>query len=161
MFRNADLFVGKIDVDYWFDANQESKANDERKHIFEQSKTGVRPYLENRRVRTFNDGEEILPGIWTILAPGHTAGHTMYRIESNEHAIVFFGDLVHSAEVQMPDPSVAIKLDSDEVKAIASRKEWLQQFARDNTLVAGAHVSFPGFGHVSQNASGFVWLPLP
>lgn len=76
--------------------------------MFDEGTAGIVPYLQSDRVVTLNAGSEILPGVHTIAAPGYTAGHTMYRVESDGHAIVFFGDLVHSAEVQMLDPSVAI-----------------------------------------------------
>ena len=113
------------------------------------------PYLRSDRVVTLNAGSEILAGVHTIAAPGYTAGHTMYRVESDGHAIVFFGDLVHSAEVQMLDPSVAVKLHSDEAQAVASRKCWLPELAYEETLTAGAHTFFPGFGHVVRNGLGF------
>lgn len=160
MFPNARLFVNKIDVDYWFDPIERDSASGKRKKMFEEGTAGVAPYLQSGRVTTFDAGSEIMPGVHTIAAPGHTAGHTMYRVDSNGHGIVFFGDLVHSAEVQMLDPSVAIKLDSDEAQAIESRRRWLPQFADDATLTAGAHTFFPGFGQVVRNGPGFAWKAL-
>lgn len=84
----------------------------------------------------------------------------MYRVERDGQTIVFFGDLVHSAQVQMLDPSVAIQLDSDEAKAIETRKTWLPHFADDGTLAAGAHSFFPGFGQVVRTGSGYAWKPM-
>ena len=160
LFPKAKVFVNKIDMEYWFDPIERASATGKRKKMFDEGTAGVEPYLQTNRVTTFDAGSEILSGVHAIAAPGHTAGHTMYRVESDGHAIVFFGDLVHSAEVQMLDPSVAIKLDSDETQAVASRKRWLPKFADEGTLTAGAHTFFPGFGHVVRNGPGFAWKPL-
>ena len=161
VFSKARVFVNKIDMEYWFDPIERASATGKRKKMFDEGTAGVEPYLQRDRVATFDAGSEILLGVHAIAAPGHTAGHTMYRVESDGHTIVFFGDLVHSAEVQMLDPSVAIKLDSDESQAVATRKRWLPQFADEGTLTAGAHTFFPGFGHVVRNGPGFAWHPLP
>lgn len=159
-FANADLFVSRIDREYWFDPAEIARATGARRKMFDEGTAGVVPYLRAGRLRTFVGGDRILPGVTTIAAPGHTAGHTMYRVESGGQSIVFFGDLVHSAEVQMLEPSVAIKLDSDEPQAIASRRAWLPRFADEGVLTAGAHTFFPGLGHVVRNGDTFAWLPL-
>ena len=159
VFANADLLINRADLDYWFDAELEAQAPEERQKIFRQTKTGVAPYLERKKVRAFEAGDEVLPGIIAIPAPGHTAGHTLLRVVSAGDVIVFFGDQQHSAAVQMSNPAIAIKLDSDQREAIASRKAWFARFARENTLVAGAHMTFPGVGHVGLKGTGFEWLP--
>lgn len=157
-FPKAELFVSQADLDYWFDEAREAQAPRGRKKIFKQSKAGVTPYLEREKVRPFAPGE-ILPGVTAIAAPGHTAGHSLLRFESAGEAIVFFGDLAHSAKVQMPDPSVAIELDSDPSEAVVTRKAWFARFAREAALVAGAHMTFPGVGRVGPKGDAFEWLP--
>lgn len=159
VFPNAKVYVNRIDIDYWFNPAEKDKATGKRKKMFEEGTAGVTPYFQSGHVATFEGGDEILQNVRTIAAPGHTAGHTMYRVESDGNSIVFFGDLVHSAELQMLDPSVAIQLDSDEAQAVETRQTWLPRFADDGTLTAGAHTFFPGFGHVVRNGSSFAWKP--
>ena len=159
-FQNASLLTTTADLEYWFSPEEAARAAPERKKIFEQSKAGVLPYLERDRVRAFTLGDELLPGITTIPAPGHAAGHVLVRVESGEAAMVFFGDLAHLAAVQMADPLVAITLDSDQEVAVATRLNWFERFATENTLVAGAHMPFPGIGHIARNGAGYEWLPL-
>ncbi len=160
-FPNATIHVSQADLDYWFDPDSEAEADAEHKTIIEESQLGLRPYISAGRIRPFLGGDALLPGITTIPAPGHTIGHTLFRIESKGKVIVLFGDVVHSGDVQMPHPGVAIKLDSDAATAAAVRRKVLAQYARDRTLIGGSHLSFPGLGHVRREGEGYVWLPLP
>ncbi len=160
-FPNAMIHVSQADLDYWFDAAHEAEADAEHKTMIEESQLGLRPYIEAGRIKPFVGGDALSSGITTIPAPGHTIGHTLFRIESKGEVIVLFGDVVHSGDVQMPHPGVAIKLDSDAVTAVAMRRKVLAQFARDRTLIGGSHLSFPGLGHVREQGEGYVWLPLP
>ncbi len=161
LFPNATIYVNKADVDYWFSAAEEANADAEHKEIFEQSQRGLRPYIAAGRLKLFLGGAALSPGITTISAPGHTIGHTLYRIESEGSVIVLFGDIIHSGDVQMPHPGVAIKLDSDSATAVAVRRKLLAEYADCRTLIGGSHLSFPGLGHVRKQDDGYVWLPLP
>ncbi len=160
-FPNAVIHVSQADLDYWFDAATEAQADTEHKKMVEEGQLGLRPYIAAGRIRPFVGGDVLSSSITTIAAPGHTVGHTLFRIESKGEAIVLFGDIVHSGDVQMPHPNVAIRLDSDAATAAAVRRQVLADYARDRTLIGGSHLSFPGLGHVRQEGEGYVWLPLP
>lgn len=45
------------------------------------------------RLVFFKDGEEFLPGIQALAAPGHTVGHTMFIIETGGKQLAYIGDL--------------------------------------------------------------------
>ena len=153
--------MSQADLDYWFDVGTKAQADAEHKKMIEESQLGLRPYLAAGRIKPFVGGEALSSGVTTIAAPGHTVGHTLFRIESKGEVIVLFGDIVHSGDVQMPHPDVAISLDSDAATAVAVRRKVLADYARGRTLIGGSHLSFPGLGHVRQEGKGFVWLPLP
>jgi hypothetical protein len=50
--------------------------------------------------------------------------------------------------------------DTDNQPAIASRKTVWVQAAKEKWLLAGAHVSFPGLGHLRAEGRGFAWVPV-
>ena len=52
-----------------------------------------------------HDGEvEILPGVRVVPAPGHTAGHQVVVVETDEGTVVFGGDVGYSfAEIGQGD----------------------------------------------------------
>ena len=101
-----------------------------------------------------------MPGVTASLHPEHTPGSAFYTLESNGQKIVFVGDIVHIASVQFPDPAITIEYDVNTAQAAAVRQHAFSDFARDRTLIAIPHVSFPGVGHVRALGSGFEWVPI-
>jgi hypothetical protein len=70
------------------------------------------------------------------------------------------GDLIHVAAVQFDDPSVTIQFDTDSKSAAIARKRVFSNAAKKGYLVAGAHLSFPGVGHIRANGKGYSWVPV-
>ncbi len=73
---------------------------------------------------------------------------------------MFCGDLVHVDAVQFDNPSVCIKFDSDPPKAAEQRKKTFANAAKHRYLLAFAHVSFPGAGHVRKEGDHYRWTPV-
>jgi glyoxylase-like metal-dependent hydrolase (beta-lactamase superfamily II) len=96
-----------------------------------------------------------------VPAPGHTPGHTFYRLEDQGVRLVFWGDVMHAAEVQLPDPSVTIAYDVDPSAARAQRLRAFADAARSGDLVAPAHMAFPGVGRLKRDGKSYRWQPLP
>jgi len=109
---NAQLRMAKADYDFWTSAENEAKEKPERKLRFVASKRAVGAYGD--RVKPFNPGEEIVPGIRSIAAVGHTPGHTCYMIQSSNARMLAIGDLLHIRPVQFSRPEVTIAYDSDQ-----------------------------------------------
>lgn len=82
-------------------------------------------------------------------------------IESRGERLLLWGDIVHAAEVQFRDPTVTIDYDVNPEEAIVSRQRALGDAAQQGYLVGGAHLSFPGLGHVRADQTGFGWAPAP
>ena len=80
---------------------------------------------------------------------------------SRGQRLLLWGDIVHGAEVQFAEPDITIEYDVDRKAAVASRKRLLADAAAQGHLVGGAHVSFPGLGHVRADIKGYRWIPVP
>jgi glyoxylase-like metal-dependent hydrolase (beta-lactamase superfamily II) len=160
VFPNAVVYVDKRDPDFWLNADTE-KANPARATTFKQSQQTVNPYVAAGKLKKFDGATTLFPGIRSVPAYGHTPGHSGYMIESGGQKLLLWGDTVHLAEVQFADPDVTIDYDVDADKAIASRKQFFADAAKQGYLVGGAHISFPGLGHVSVDANGYHWHALP
>jgi len=81
-------------------------------------------------------------------------------IESGGQRLLAWGDTVHVQPVQFPRPSVGISYDTDTPQAVRSRETVLADAARKGYWIAGAHISFPGIGHVrADGAGGYTWVP--
>jgi len=161
VFPNATVYVDHHDPDYWLSASVEAKVAANRRTTFQQSHKTVDPYIDAGKLRTFDGATELFPGVRTVPEYGHTPGLTGYLIESRGQRLLLWGDIVHSAEVQFRDPSVTVEYDVDPRQAIVSREHILSDAAKQGYLVGGAHISFPGLGHVRAEQAGYSWAPVP
>ena len=73
---------------------------------------------------------------------------------------MIWGDIVHNASLQFPHPEWAITFDTDQDLAIATRKKVFDMAAADTLAVAGAHLPFPGIGHVIKSGSAYGYVPV-
>ena len=160
VFPNATIYISKPEVDFWFTEEKKQSAPEGLKYYYQNAAQKVGPYLKAGKVKVFEYGGELFPGITPIASPGHTPGHTFYAIESKGQKLVFWGDIMHVASVQLTDPSVTIQYDIDPKAAAFQRKKAFSDAAKYGYWVAGDHVSFPGIGHLRADGSKYVWVPV-
>lgn len=160
LFPNADVHVAKPEADFWLDEATAAKAPAEMQPFFKAARDAVAPYAAAGRLKPFAPGEELVPGITSVAAFGHTPGHTAYLIGSGGKKLLAWGDIVHNHAVQFARPEVAIEFDVDKTRAVATRQAIFADAARDRLWVAGAHLPFPGIGHVRAEANGYAWVPV-
>ncbi|MCA0186548.1 MAG: DsbA family protein [Proteobacteria bacterium] len=118
------------------------------------------PYRAAGKWKVFAADAEIVPGIRSVAAPGHTPGHSAYLLESKAQQLLIWGDIVHSHAVQFQRPEVAIEFDVDKKLAVATRRALFARTAKAKLLVAGMHLPFPGLGHVRSEGKGYAWVPV-
>jgi glyoxylase-like metal-dependent hydrolase (beta-lactamase superfamily II) len=159
-FPNAILRADQHDADFWLSQANLDKAPAEEKDFFKGAVASVNPYIKAGKFKSFDGDTALADGIKAVAARGHTAGHTVYVVESKGEKLIVWGDLIHVGSVQFPDPSVTIHFDTDSKAALAQRKKIFADVAKQGELVAAAHLSFPGIGHVRANGKGYVWLPV-
>lgn len=159
-FANATVRLDEADAQYWLSAARLEAAPAEAKGFFQGAMASLNPYAQAGRLKPFAAGAELLPGIRAIAARGHTAGHTVYAVESQGQRMLLIGDLVHVGAVQLDDPRVTIGFDSDEPAAAATRRKVFAQAADENLLVGAAHLPFPGLGHLRKAGTAYRWLPV-
>lgn len=117
------------------------------------------PYEKAGKFSTFDSDTALSPGIRALATHGHAPGHTSYVVENKGEKLIVTGDLVLMGAMQFAQPGLTSAFDSDPAAAAAERKRILQLAADENDWLAGAHLSFPGIGHVRAEASGFRWQP--
>lgn len=159
VFPNAIVRVNKLDSDYWLSQQGEQSAPTFLHAMFEADKAVLAPYIQAGKLETFEGGQELEPGIQSVPAPGHTPGHTAYRISSEGQSILVWGDIVHVAAIQFPEPSVTVKYDSGPPQALATRRAAFSEAAKSGIWIAAAHISFPGLGHIAIQDGKYVWVP--
>lgn len=160
VFPNALVRMGRKDLDYWLNPANAATAPESVRGFFPGAVASLKPYAAAGRLKAIEDNGELAPGISAVSTIGHTPGHTSFLVESKGQKLMVWGDLVHVAAVQYDAPSVTTLYDSDMNQAEKSRRKAFADAAQQGWLVTGAHLAFPGIGHVRTAGKGFAWVPV-
>jgi glyoxylase-like metal-dependent hydrolase (beta-lactamase superfamily II) len=159
-FPNAIVRIDKREGDFWLSKENLDKAPDAMKDFFKGAQAAMKPYVDAGKYKPFDGPGELVPGVKAVSAYGHTPGHTVYAIESKGQRMMFWGDLMHVAAVQFPEPAVTIQFDIDSKRAAPARQKAYADAAKSGYSVAVAHVAFPGIGHLRSDGKGYRWVPV-
>jgi glyoxylase-like metal-dependent hydrolase (beta-lactamase superfamily II) len=163
VFPSAQCFVNETEWNFWTQKSPDlSKTllNDEDKKTYAQRAGETLLTLESR-FHKFQAGSELIEGVTTELAPGHTAGHTILHIQSGHDELVHVVDLAHNYVIMFHNPDWTIGIDCDPEQAASTRKSVFQRLAAARARLIGYHLPFPGIGHIRKNDQGFEWVPEP
>jgi glyoxylase-like metal-dependent hydrolase (beta-lactamase superfamily II) len=160
VFPNAIVRADRREADYWLSQANLDKAAVDAKSSFQDAMAALKPYIDAHHFSTFQGDTALVPGVSAMAMPGHTTGHTAYVVKSKGKELLVWGDVVHVAAVQFADPAVTIQYDSDERAAAAERRRAYAGAASQGYLIAGAHLPFPGLGHVRTQGKGYAWVPV-
>ena len=157
IFPNAELVVHEKDHGFWGDeATLAGAATDQDKGFVTLARAAIAAYANRTRCLTAGDA---LPGIAIVPEPGHTPGHSGWLITSGNDQLLIWGDIVHMPGIQFARPEAHMAFDVDGQAAIATRRRILDMTATDRLLVAGMHLDFPCFGHVTRETEGYAFVP--
>ena len=161
LFVNATVYANKAEAEYWLSINNLNTAPAEAKRSYQIAQKAITPYLKAGKFKTFENGAQLAAGIRAEALTGHTPGHTAYFVESRNNVLVLWGDIIHVAAVQFAIPSVTISFDSNQREAKETREQILREASDKDWLIGGAHLLFPGLGHVVANPQdGYTFIPL-
>jgi len=101
-----------------FDRANATRFNVAAEKYFDEAAKTVKPYLDAGR-KSFSGKTALLRE--SPRTPGHTPGHSCYVAASKGESIEFWGDIVHFASVQFPNPEITVAYDVDANAAAAQR----------------------------------------
>ncbi len=156
LFPNAQYYISQLDFDYWTD---EGKLGSPLKDFVVHARKNLLPVRD--RLVFFKDGQEFLPGVQAMAAPGHTVGHHMFMVTSKGKSFAFLGDLTHHAVLLLERPLMEFSYDTDPKQSAQSRVKMLTMLAANKIPVMSYHFAWPGYGHVAKNGEGFRYYPEP
>ncbi|WP_339846584.1 MBL fold metallo-hydrolase [uncultured Halopseudomonas sp.] len=159
-YPNATVHVPRAEAAYWLDEELAATMPDSAQPFFKMAQAAVEPYVAQKRLQQYGRDTELMPGVRTVPTNGHTPGHNAYLFQSEGQDLMVWGDIVHSHTVQFARPDVTIEFDVDSEAALATRKDVFNDAARNRFWVAGAHLPFPGLGHVRRDGAAFSWVPV-
>lgn len=164
-FPNARFHISQNEWETWTAKNVnlgQTKVDAQTgKSFIEITQKNLLPLKD--RVSIFKPGAEIVTGISSVAAVGHTPGHTAYLVASGNESLLHAGDFAHHFAFQLVHPEWFTIADFEPTQAVATRKKLLDRAATDRTLIVGSHMPFPGLGHIrASNAArtSYEWIPV-
>ncbi|WP_225096910.1 MBL fold metallo-hydrolase [Streptomyces sp. CoH27] len=106
----------------------------------------------------FGDGDEIWPGVTTLITPGHSPGHTTYVIRARDgRRILVFGDAFHTP-AQITHPEWPSGPDVNITGVHRARTTLLAELHAPRTYGFAFHFGDQAFGRVTHDG---LWHPVP
>lgn len=151
-FPNAEIVVPEAEWAFWMDEGAASRAPAAMKPAFEMVRKTFGTGSDE--VRRFEGEAEPAPGIHAIPAPGHTPGHTAFRIASGDDQLLIWSDTTNHPALFVRNPGWHVQFDMDPDRAEGTRRRMLDMAASDRLRVAGYHFPFPAVGHIAKASGG-------
>lgn len=163
VFANAQILVPEPEWTFWMDDGNQSRATGSVLGYFRNAR---RIFADiGKDVQRFKPGAEIVPGIVSQPAYGHTPGHTAFMVQSGTEQMLVMSDTVRNPELFARHPDWQPIFDMDGGLAVTTRRRMLDRAAGDRMLVGAYHFPFPACGHMVKTATGYelvpsMWRPL-
>lgn len=159
-FPRATIFAPKADWDFFVsgepDLSYMPVPEDFRRRFGAAIKRSVEPVAKG--IELYEAGAEIVPGLTTIAAAGHTPGMVSFLVHSGRDQLLLTADLAYHPILNIDRPWRPGP-DRDKDAALNARRRIFDRAASDRIPVLGFHYPFPGLGHLLRTDTGYAWVP--
>jgi len=157
VFTDAEHYIPKSEFDFWTQKPERAPAG--LREMIEECRRHLLPVAHG--IMSYEDGQEIAPGIYAVAAPDHTYGHFAIRLESKGQSLLHLVDTAVHFITGLERPQWTVGADLDKKRAVETRQRLLSQAADERLMVAGYHFPFPGVGRVQRYGDAFRYVPVP
>jgi glyoxylase-like metal-dependent hydrolase (beta-lactamase superfamily II) len=159
VFAKAKVMVPAPEHAFWMDDAKMAAAPEAMKGAFNNVRRVFAQMPADMLVR-FEPGAELVPGIRSVAAFGHTPGHTLFDVRSAGQSFVYVGDLTNVPALFARNPDWAVTFDMDAEAARKVRRETFQRIVAARAMVGGFHFPWPALGRMEASGAGYAFQPL-
>lgn len=149
---NAQILMGRIEFDYWRDANTVSTIGAARQSFAVGAQRRLDAVAD--LVTFIEAGDEILPGVAARATFGHTPGHLAFELRDGSDSLMVLGDAIGNHHIAFERPDWVSGADQDGPKAAQTRVALMDQIASARMRVLGFHLP-GGLGRIERHASAY------
>jgi glyoxylase-like metal-dependent hydrolase (beta-lactamase superfamily II) len=158
IFPNAEIMVPEAEWAFWMDDARMAQAPEGMKPGFQGVRRVFGPIAKD--VTAYAGEKELVTGVTTVPAPGHTPGHTAFVVASGAERLLLWSDTTNKPELFVRNPGWHATFDMDPVQAEATRRRMLDMAAAEGMQVAGYHFPFPATGFISREQGSYAFVPV-
>ncbi len=158
VFPNAEVLVPATEWAFWMDDARMNQAPENMRGGFLGARRVFSPIAKD--VKQYEMDKEIVPGLTSVAAPGHTPGHTAYMLSSGSGKLLILSDTANHPALFVRNPDWSAVFDMDADVARATRRKMLDLAASERAQVAFYHAPFPATGHITKDGDGFRFVPV-
>nr|WP_237701402.1 MBL fold metallo-hydrolase [Hylemonella gracilis] len=159
VFPKAKIMVPAVEHAFWMDDAKMEAAPAAAKGAF-QNVRRVFGGLGPDQLVQFQAGQELLPGIRTDAAYGHTPGMVTVTAQSKGQKFMYLADLTNVPQLFARNPDWAVVFDMNPEEARLTRRRVFEAVVKDKTLAGGFHFPFPAFGRIEALGQGYDFKPV-
>lgn len=157
LYSNARYVMAQEDWDFWTDAERvRAEAPPELADAFLTNVENNLLPLEGM-IELIGFDEEIIPGVTSVDARGHTPGHMALRVESDGERLWVMGDVALN-DVAVPFPEVIGLPDTNPEQVVETRRRLYSEIADTGELAVFNHFHpFPSLGEIVSEGDAWAW----
>lgn len=159
VFPNAEVMVPAAEWAFWMDDARMNQAPENARGGFQGARRVFGPIAKD--VKQYEADKEIVPGLTSIAAYGHSPGHTAFMLSSGSGRLLILSDTANHPALFVRNPDWSAVFDMDADQARATRRRMLDMAASERAQVAFYHAPFPATGHIAKDGNGFRFVPVP
>jgi len=160
-FPNAEVLVPAAEHAFWMDDGEMSRAPKGRMEELFQNNRRVFSGEVLKRLRTYEEGKEVVTGITAVGTHGHSWGHNSHIVASGASKVFVQADVTHVPFLFARNPGWHILYDQIPAEAEANRRKVYDMLVAERMLVQGFHYPFPSLGYVEKSGTGYREIAVP
>ena len=113
-----------------------------------------------RDLKQYEFGKQLVPGITSVDARGHSPGHAAFVIASGNANLMHIVDVTNHPVLFARNPEWRLWADMIPDQALATRRKLLDMAAADRLPITAYHFPFPAVGYIARLGNGYDFIPV-
>jgi glyoxylase-like metal-dependent hydrolase (beta-lactamase superfamily II) len=162
VFPSGRIIAAKNEVDFWTSDSPDLSGMRTPPESRPQMAAAIKGALDAVKAHLeLKEPGKLTAEVELIAAPGHTPGHSLFRVTQGSDQILVIGDAVFVPALQFAHPEFTMAYDVNPALTVKTRRQLFKDAAAARTTLLGYHLPFPGIGHVRAAGREYEWVPKP
>ncbi|WP_261512155.1 MBL fold metallo-hydrolase [Chryseobacterium paludis] len=157
IYPNAKYYISAPEYSFWNNDEKDFSKSKMSSYPTGKLQTEILRAIKND-LEIFDPGDILFSCLKTEFAPGHTPGHIIFHVFSENQSITHLVDIVHSP-LLINHPDWGTQWDINFEEGVATRKKIFDNCYNDKRLVTTCHLPWPGIGYIGKTEDGWLWIP--